>query len=76
MAEVRDRSLYDLWVRKEKRERELLTLSAEQRYVQFLEDFSELEAVVPQKDIASYIRVTPVALSRIKGRMRGVQETA
>lgn len=56
--------------RKEKRERELLTLSAEARYLGFLDEYREFIALIPQKDIASYIRVTPVALSRIKGRLR------
>ncbi len=57
--------------RKEKRERELLTLSAEARYLGFLDEYREFIALIPQKDIASYIRVTPVALSRIKARLRG-----
>lgn len=56
--------------RKEKRERELLVLSAQQRYLQFLADHPGLDARIPQKDLAAYLRVTPVALSRIKGRLR------
>jgi CRP-like cAMP-binding protein len=56
--------------KKEKRERELLTLSAEQRYRLFVEEHAALENRVPQKDLARYLGVTPVGLSRIKGRLR------
>lgn len=55
--------------RKERREMELLTLSPEERYLGFVRDHPELMAVLKQRDIASYVRVTPVALSRIKARL-------
>lgn len=55
--------------RKERREMELLTLSPEDRYIRFMHDNPELVAALRQSDIASYIRVTPVALSRIKSRL-------
>ena len=55
---------------KEQRERELLTLTPEERYRQFLDDHDDLIGVVPQKDIARYLGVTPVGLSRIASRVR------
>ncbi len=55
--------------RKEKREMELLTLSPEQRYLQFMQEHAQLAGQLRQRDIASYIRVTPVALSRIRARL-------
>lgn len=55
--------------RKEQREMELLTLSPEERYRRFLQQHPQIAAQVRQRDIASYVRVTPVALSRIKARM-------
>ncbi len=55
---------------KERRERDLLTLSPEERYRQFLLDHDDLIGVVPQKDIAGYLGVTPVGLSRIASRVR------
>jgi CRP-like cAMP-binding protein len=57
-------------VRKELRERDLLLLSAEQRYLKFMTEQSSLAKLLSQKDIASYIRITPVALSRIKSRIK------
>lgn len=55
--------------RKEKRERELLTLTAIDRYRLFLDEEAALAARIPQKDLALYLGVTPVALSRIRGRI-------
>ncbi|MDR7151737.1 CRP-like cAMP-binding protein [Hydrogenophaga palleronii] len=55
--------------RKEKRELELLTLSPPERYQRFLQEHPALVNVLRQRDVASYIRVTPVALSRIKARL-------
>lgn len=55
--------------RKEQREMELLTLSPEERYRRFLQQHQQIAMSVRQRDIASYVRVTPVALSRIKARM-------
>ncbi|GHA35341.1 cAMP-binding protein [Salinimicrobium marinum] len=51
---------------KEKREREFLLLDAESRYRIFLEEFPTLENRVKQHMIASYLGITPIALSRIK----------
>lgn len=55
--------------RKEQREMELLTMSAEERYLAFLRRHPQLAGAVRQRDIASYVRVTPVALSRIRSRL-------
>jgi CRP-like cAMP-binding protein len=56
--------------RKERREMELLTLSPEDRYLAFLHSHPRLAGILRQRDIASYVRVTPVALSRIKARLQ------
>jgi len=56
--------------RKESREMELLTLSAEERYKHFVTTRTSIAGRLADRDIASYIRVTPVALSRIKRRIR------
>lgn len=55
--------------RKEKREMELLTRSAEERYTGFLQEMPEIARQLKQHEIASYVRVTPVSLSRIRRRL-------
>jgi len=54
------------FVIKEKREIELVLLDAEQRYQIFKEEFPQLEQLIPQYHIASYLGVTPTQLSRIR----------
>lgn len=56
-------------MKKEIREYELLCLSAEDRYRRLLENTPELFDHVTQNDIARYLGITPVGLSRIKTRI-------
>lgn len=55
---------------KEKREREFLLLNAESRYKIFLQEYPNLENRVKQNMIASYLGITPIALSRIRKKMQ------
>lgn len=59
----------DYATRKEWRERDLLTLSPEQRYAAFVARPDGLAERVPQKDLAAYLGITPVSLSRIRRRL-------
>ncbi|WP_194778547.1 Crp/Fnr family transcriptional regulator [Pararhodonellum marinum] len=54
------------FVNKEKREIELATLEAKERYAIFLEENPHLDQLIPQYHIASYLGVTPTQLSRIR----------
>ncbi|MCF6327327.1 MAG: Crp/Fnr family transcriptional regulator [Devosiaceae bacterium] len=58
-------------MKKEKREYELLCLSAEERYRGLLKNSPQLLKMVTQNEIALYLGVTPVGLSRIKKRVTG-----
>lgn len=55
-----------LFTEKEQRERELLSMSALQRYIKFRERYPGIEARVKQHHVASYLGITPVSLSRIR----------
>lgn len=61
---------FSLWLQQRKQEREeaLLCLSAEQRYLAFLNEPSSLARRLRQNDIARYIGITAIALSRIRKR--------
>jgi CRP-like cAMP-binding protein len=54
----------------ERRIKQLLLDDAETRYLNFLQDFPEIENRVKQSYIASYIGVSPVSLSRIRTKIR------
>jgi len=56
--------------RKEARERELLTLDAQDRYLAFCAANPDLSRRIPQKDLARHLGVTPVGLNRIVMRLR------
>lgn len=56
--------------RKEQRERELLTLTPEPRYLAFRAAHPELERRISQKDLARHLGLTPVGLNRIVVRLR------
>ncbi len=56
--------------RKERRERQFLTLDPEERYRSLIAEEPELVARAPQKDLAGYLGITPVGLSRIAKRVR------
>ena len=51
------------------REIEQLTLPAEERYRRLLKRSPHLLQLVPQKDIASYLRMTPETFSRLRARV-------
>jgi CRP-like cAMP-binding protein len=44
----------------------LISLSAEERYIKFLDDFPIFVQRISQKDIASYLGIFPESLSRIR----------
>jgi len=60
--------LLEFAMKKERREREFLTESAEVRYRLLAEQSPGLIEKVKQKDVARYLGITPVALSRIRAR--------
>lgn len=63
---VFDQSCQLMLIRNERREAELLTMNAKQRFLQFHKNFPDLFDRIPQYHIASYLGITPVALSRYK----------
>ncbi len=60
-----------LFVSISERTHALLVKTPEQRYLEFIANSSELVQRVPQYMIASYLGVTPEALSRIRKRLAG-----
>jgi len=59
----------NMYLIKSKRELSLLSKTAEERYLNLFSDRPELLKQIPLKYIASYIGVTPQALSRIRKRI-------
>jgi CRP-like cAMP-binding protein len=55
---------------KEQREFELLALTPAERYAEFLRSQPGLAERLAQKDLARYLGITPVSLSRLRGRSK------
>ncbi len=54
------------FVEKENRELEMALLNADVRYEYFKKQFPQLEQMIPQYHIASYLGISPIQLSRIR----------
>lgn len=70
VANIFIKLLTNLAIKKERREYEFLCLSAEEIYQLFKENTPDLLERVTLNDIARYLGITPVALSRIRSRLR------
>ena len=62
--------LESLFIKKEEREYAFVQQTAEQRYLKFLEENCQLRDKLPLKMIASHIGITPIALSRIRKKLK------
>lgn len=53
------------FIKKENREYEFLKYDASERYQAYMQTFAHLDQFIPRKHVASYLGITPQALSRI-----------
>ena len=65
-----NRLLENMFIKKEEREYAFVQQSAEQRYLTFLDKNPQLRDKIPLKMIASHIGITPIALSRIRNKLK------
>ena len=66
LASLYNKVLERIFIRMEKRIFELSVLDAKQRYLKLKKHIPEIENLIPQYHIASYLNITPVQLSRIR----------
>lgn len=69
-------TLMNYAAQKEAREQSFLMQTAEQRFVSLKSENPDLIKTVSQKDLASYLGVTPVGLSRIKTRLNRISNSS
>lgn len=70
MKEIELSFIQQLTARKEDREYQFLCLTPEQRYLTFIEQYPSVYRRISQIELARFLGITPVALSRIKKRCR------
>lgn len=68
LANVELEFMQHLTARKEDREYQFLCLSPEERYERFLLQYPDVYKRISQAELARFLGITPVALSRIKKR--------
>ena len=61
-----EQAMNTLMVRNERREEDFLTMTAKERFQKFVTHFPYYLDRIPQKQIASYLGITPEALSKYK----------
>ncbi|MEQ6123334.1 Crp/Fnr family transcriptional regulator [Pseudotenacibaculum sp. MALMAid0570] len=66
IATLYNKVLERIFIRMEKRIFELSILNAKQRYLKLKKHIPDIENLIPQYHIASYLNITPVQLSRIR----------
>ena len=57
------------WINKERHDIQMVTNDATTNYMIFRERYPNLENLIPQYHIASYLGITPIQLSRIRGQL-------
>ncbi|MGO4291095.1 Crp/Fnr family transcriptional regulator [Chitinophaga sp. RAB17] len=58
--------LQNAFIAQQKRINQNLSFTAEQRYVDFVKKYPQLEQRIPQKQVAAYLGMTPVFLSMLR----------
>lgn len=62
--------MYERLIVKKEQRSDFLLLSAKERYIKFLNDYSMIESTVANYHIASYLGITDAVLSRIRKEMK------
>lgn len=61
--------IQNAFIAQQKRINQNLSFSAEQRYLDFIKTYPNLEQRIPQKQIAAYLGITPVFLSILRRKL-------
>ncbi|MCB0632962.1 MAG: Crp/Fnr family transcriptional regulator [Saprospiraceae bacterium] len=57
------------WIKKERHDIRMVMNDATTNYLTFREEYPDLEHLIPQYHIASYLGITPIQLSRIRAKL-------
>lgn len=61
--------LQNAFIALQKRINQNLSFSAEQRYIDFITKYPQMEQRIPQKQVAAYLGITPVFLSMLRKKL-------
>ena len=69
ISNLYNKILEKIFMSYEERQLELISMDAKQRYLQLLKRLPNIDSMIPQYQIASYLGITPVQLSRIRKKL-------
>ena len=72
VSNLYNRILGYVFIKYEERQLEFVSMNATERYMSLQKKIPNIDELIPQYQIASYLSITPVQLSRIRGKMRKV----
>ena len=70
ISNLYNRILEHVFIRYEERQLELISMDAKAQYLALLKKMPNIEELIPQYQIASYLSITPVQLSRIRRKIK------
>ncbi|WP_298345795.1 Crp/Fnr family transcriptional regulator [uncultured Algibacter sp.] len=70
ISNLYNRILEHVYIRYEERQLELISLDAKDRYLALRKKIPKIDELIPQYQIASYLSITPVQLSRIRRKIK------
>ena len=70
ISNLYNRILEHVYIRYEERQLELISMDAKDRYLTLRKKIPNIDELIPQYQIASYLSITPVQLSRIRRKIK------
>ncbi|MDG1728710.1 MAG: Crp/Fnr family transcriptional regulator [Algibacter sp.] len=70
ISNLYNRILENVYVKYEERQLELISMDAKARYISLRKKVVNIDELIPQYQIASYLSITPVQLSRIRRKIK------
>lgn len=70
ISNLYNKILEKIFMAYEERQLELISMDAKQRYLQLRKRIPDIDCMIPQYQIASYLSITPVQLSRIRKSLK------
>jgi CRP-like cAMP-binding protein len=68
------KALERIFIEYERRQLEFISMDATQRYLALKVEISDIDTLIPQYQIASYLSITPVQLSRIRKKLNAINK--
>ncbi|MBU2951956.1 Crp/Fnr family transcriptional regulator [Tamlana agarivorans] len=73
VSSLYNKILEHIFIKYEERQLELISMDATERYLKLCKEMPDLERLIPQYQIATFLSITPVQLSRIRKKLKDIK---